>query len=100
MIRMRWLALALVCVATTSVGAQATKQDTTKAKVKTAIKKAAKNTGAAVSTAAKDTKNAVGTAGKQTGAAVGTAAKDTKNAVVKAAKDTKAAVKKDSTKKP
>jgi hypothetical protein len=126
MIRMRWLALALVCAATSTVSAQGTKQDSTKAKVKSATSKAAtntkkavvtaakdtknatvtaaKNTGKAVGTAAKDTKNAVVTAAKNTGKAVGTAAKDTKNAVVKAAKDTKKAVtgkpKTDSTKKP
>ena len=110
MIRMRWLALALVCAATTAVSAQETR-DTTKGKIKTATTKAAKNTKKAVVTGAKDTKNAVVTAAKDTKNAVVTGAKDTKNAVKKGASDTKtaarktthavkAAVKKDSTKKP
>ena len=93
MIRMRWLALALVCAATTAVSAQE-KRDTTKGKIKTATTKAAKNTKAAVRTAAKDTKNAVVTGAKDTKNAVVTGAKDTKNAVVTGAKDTKNAVKK------
>jgi hypothetical protein len=93
MIRMRWLALALVCAATTAVSAQETR-DTTKGKIKTATTKAAKNTKAAVRTAAKDTKNAVVTGAKDTKKAVVTGAKDTKNAVVTGAKDTKNAVKK------
>ena len=75
MIRMRWIALALLCAATTA-GAQEAKRDTSK------LKKAAINTQKAVDKGAKDTKNAV----------------------VKGAKDTKKAVKKavakDSTKKP
>ena len=82
MIRMRWLALALVCAATTAVSAQETK-DTTKGKIKTATTKAAKNTKKAVVTGAKDTKNAVVTG-----------AKDTKNAVKKGASDTKTVAKK------
>jgi hypothetical protein len=110
MIRMRWLALALVCAATTAVSAQETR-DTTKGKIKTATTKAAKNTKKAVVTGAKDTKNAVVKGAKDTKKAVVTGAKDTKNAVKKGASDTKtaakktthavkAAVKKDQTKKP
>ena len=93
MIRMRWLALALVCAATTAVSAQETR-DTTKGKIKTATTKAARNTKKAVVTGAKDTKNAVVTGAKDTKRAVVTGAKDTKNAVVTGAKDTKNAVKK------
>jgi hypothetical protein len=92
MIRMRWLALALVCAATTAVSAQETRD--TKSKIKTATTKAAKNTKKAVVTGAKDTKNAVVTGAKDTKNAVVTGAKDTKNAVVTGAKDTKNAVKK------
>jgi hypothetical protein len=93
MIRMRWLALALACAATTAVSAQETR-DTTKGKIRTATTKAAKNTKKAVVTGAKDTKNAVVTGAKDTKKAVVTGAKDTKNAVVTGAKDTKNAVKK------
>ena len=91
MIRMRWLALALVCAATTAVSAQETR-DTTKGKIKTATTKAARNTKKAVVTGAKDTKNAVVTGAKDTKRAVVTGAKDTKRAVVTGAKDTKNAV--------
>ena len=87
MIRMRWLALAFLCAATTAAGAQGTKPDSTK------LRKAERNTKVAVGKGAKDTK-----------VAVVKGAKDTKNATVKGAKDTKKAVKKtvakDTTKKP
>src|ERR1035437_395019 len=51
LIRMRWLALALLCTATTAVSAQGTKPDSGKAK------KAVTNTKVAVDKGAKDTKN-------------------------------------------
>ena len=97
MIRMRWLALALLCTATTAVSAQGTKPDSGKAK------KAVASTKVAVDKGANDTRNAVVKGAKDTKNSTVTAAKDTRNATVTAAKDTKNAVKKavknDTTKK-
>ena len=98
MIRMRWLALALLCTATTAASAQGSNPDSGK------VKKAVTNSKVAVDKGAKDTKNAVVKGAKDAKNATVTAAKDTKRATVKGAKDAKHAVKKavtkDTTKKP